>query len=80
MKSDKPFLKSFACGGVLFLAFAAWLIATGEEYISYRLGQIITGTWGRFSKEKWPWGRFIVTFGIMYIVTDILVRAGRAPG
>lgn len=87
MKADRPFLKSFACGGVLFLALVAWLIAKGADNISYRIGYtmstclfpaIITGTWGWFSKKEWSWGRFIATFLLMCIVMGVLLSSGRA--
>jgi hypothetical protein len=88
MKTDRPFLKSFACGGVLFVALAAWLVAKGTDNLSYRMGYtmsaclvpaIITGTWGWLSKKEWSWGRFILTFLLMCIVTAVLQNAGKAP-
>lgn len=62
MKSDKPFQKSFACGGVLFAVIMLIMVATGAHIVAYRIGYVlssclfpalISGTWGFFSKKTW---------------------------
>src|SRR5688572_4463045 len=43
MKADRPFLKSFACAGGLFLGLVAWLFFQGATNISYRIGYTMSG-------------------------------------
>jgi hypothetical protein len=86
MKTDKPFRKSFACAGILFVTITVILIATGAQNLSYRIGYVLstclfpalaTGTWGFFSKKPWAWGRFAATVVVFYLVFGFLMRSGK---
>ena len=87
MKTDKPFSKSFACGGAMFVFILVLVMAMGGLMSAYRFGFImasclfpalITGTWAFFSKKRWPWGRFVGTFIVVYLVLALLNAQGRA--
>jgi hypothetical protein len=86
MKTDKPFQKSFACGGVLFATIILIMVATGVQIIAYRIGYVFTscllpalatGAWGFLSKKAWSWGRFATTIIGMYLVFAFLSAQGR---
>ncbi len=85
MKTDKPFRKSFACAGVLFAVIIVILLATGAQNLSYRIGFVFTtclfpafavGTWGRFSKKTWSWGRVAATVIGFYVVFGLIMISG----
>jgi hypothetical protein len=87
MKTDKPFKKSFACAGVMFVIIIGILIGTGAQNLSYRVGFVIgtllfpaftTGIWGFFSKKSWSWGRFAATMIILYFVFGAIMISGKA--
>src|SRR5262245_5394531 len=71
MKTDKPFLKSFACAAVLYVLLVS-LVAVADAkagmvrtaigfFLFAALIAAITGTWCFFSKKAWRWRRFIAT-------------------
>ena len=85
MKTDKPFQKSFACAGILFVAIIVILLATGAQNLSYRTGVVFStclfpalaaGTWGFFSKKPWSWGRFAATVIGFYVVFGLVMLSG----
>jgi hypothetical protein len=87
MKTDKPFKKSFACGGVLFAIIVIIMVGTGAQHLSYRIGYVFSsclmpalasGTWGFFSKKSWDWGRFAATVIIFYFVFAAITISGNA--
>ena len=81
MRTDKPFQKSFICGGVIFVAILIALILTKVPNLSYRGGYVlgecffpalITGVWSFFSKKSWNWGRFAATVIVLFLVFGFL--------
>ena len=86
MKTDKPYQKSFACAGVLFVIIIGILIVTGAQNLSYRIGFVFStclfpalaaGTWGFFSKKPWNWGRFAGTVILFYIIFGLIMISGK---
>jgi hypothetical protein len=70
MRADKPFRKSFVCGGILFALLVSFVAVTDAKglrnavVIFFGITLLIalaTGTWGFFSKKAWSWGRFVAT-------------------
>jgi hypothetical protein len=88
MKSDKPFRKSFACGGVLFAFVLCIAIYVGAKFSAYQFGYLFSGlclfpslataTWGWFSKKTWTWGRFAATLIGFVLLFAFLQMSGRA--
>jgi hypothetical protein len=88
MKSDKPFQKSFACGGVLFAVIILIMVATGVQSVAYRIGYVfgtcffavmMSGVWGFLSKKTWSWGRFAATVIGLYLLVAFLSMQSRMP-
>jgi hypothetical protein len=86
MRADKPFRKSFVCGGVLFGIIILIMLAARVEIVAYRFGYIltsclfpalVTGTWGFFSKKPWSWGRFAATVIGLYLLFAFFNSQGR---
>jgi hypothetical protein len=84
MKTDKPFRKSFACGGVLFVLAVGLFLITDKPLSAYQIGHLLgsvcvfpalaTGIWGWFSKKTWTWLRFALTL-IGFIVIFVMLQA-----
>jgi hypothetical protein len=88
MKSDKPFRKSFACGGVLLIFVIVIMTVAGAKFTAYQMGylsgnicflpSLATGLWGWFSKKTWTWARFAATLISFVILFFILTQSGQA--
>jgi hypothetical protein len=82
MKTDKPYRKSFACGGVLYILVLCILLFGGAKLSAHQIGYLFseicvlpaltTGIWGWFSKKNWTWLRFVVTF-ITFVIAFIML-------
>jgi hypothetical protein len=87
MKSDKPFRKSFACGGVLFVFVLCLSLFVGAKFSAYQTGYFLgnicllpalaTGLWGWFSKKTWTWGRFAATLIGFVLLFAFVQMSGR---
>ena len=87
MKSDKPFRKTLVCAACLYAALATFIISSGAENVSYRLGYtfsmvvvpgLITWIWAAVSKKSWSWGRFAMTVLGLWVFFSMFSAMGRA--
>jgi hypothetical protein len=86
-KTERPFLKAFASGGVLYAAILGMIIISGAQDIVYRatytlmsclVATVATAIWCYKDKQVWSWGRLIGTVIGFYIALVILQMQGRA--
>ena len=87
MKTDKPFQKSFTCGGALFAIIILAMAVSGVQIVAYRFGYVLatclfpslaSGIWCSLSKKTWTWGRFATTVIGLYLLFAFLNLQGKA--
>jgi len=84
MKSDRPFRKSFTCGGALYVLVLCISLFAGARLSAHQIGYLMSslfifpslaaGTWGWFSKKSWTWLRFAVTvigFTVLFVILQV---------
>jgi len=85
-KTTAPFLKAFACGGVLFAVFFIFLLASKAPNFTYRITYtslscfipaVITGFWCFKDKQRWSWGRIIGTYVGVAVGLAVLRMQGK---
>jgi hypothetical protein len=79
-RTDRPFVRALAVAGCAYaiLVGIALAMGAGGPDLSARLGYLlgsrilipylITGIWARFSKHRWPWWRYGVTFLVTFLL------------
>ena len=84
-KTARPFLKAFACGGVLYVFIVGMILHGGGPNVDYRCGYaltgclvatVVSGLWCRNDTHKWSWARMIATVLGFYLAFGFVETLG----